>query len=85
MAKIYRVAQKSLYILKIKLLFSINIFLFLFSELKNKIPGNFWHGTAQTARATMQLLTAMFQDRVISLKSDFEWSPCSSDLAAPDF
>ena len=33
----------------------------------------------------MQLLTAMFQDRIISLKSDFEWPPRSPDLTAPDF
>ena len=25
------------------------------------------------------------QDRIISLKSDFEWPPCSPDLTAPDF
>ena len=33
----------------------------------------------------MQLLTAMFQDRIISRNSDFEWPPCSPDLTAPDF
>lgn len=33
----------------------------------------------------MQLLTAMFQDRIISLNSDFEWPPRSPDLTAPDF
>ena len=41
--------------------------------------------TAHTARATMQLLTAMFQYQKISQHSDFEWPPCSPDLTAPDF
>ena len=33
----------------------------------------------------MQLLTAMFQDRIISRNYDFEWPPRSPDLTAPDF
>ena len=41
--------------------------------------------TAHTARATMQLLTEMFQDRIISRNSDFEWPPRSPDLTASDF
>ena len=33
----------------------------------------------------MQMLTGMFQDRIISRNSDFPWSPRSPDLTAPDF
>ena len=52
------------------------------------MPGHWWQqdgATAHTARATIQLLTAMFQDRKIFRHSDFEWPPRSPDLTAPDF
>ena len=41
--------------------------------------------TAHTARATLQMLTGMFQDRMNSRNSDFPWPPRSPDLTAPDF
>ena len=41
--------------------------------------------TAHIARATMQLLTAMFQDRINFLNSNFEWPPRFPGLTAPDF
>ena len=47
---------------------------FVQPQLAN-LPGYWWQqdgATAHTARATMQLLTAMFQDRKISRHSDFQ-------------
>ena len=38
------------------------------------MAGYWWHqdgATAYTARVTMQILTAMFQDQIISKNSDF--------------
>ena len=61
--------------------------IFVQPQLAN-MAGYWWQqdgATAHTARATMQLLTAMFQDRIISRNSDFEWPPRSPDLTAPDF
>ena len=59
---------------------------FVKPQLAN-MPG-YWRqqdgATAHTTRATMQLLTAMFQDRKISRNSNFEWPPRTPDLTAPD-
>ena len=41
--------------------------------------------TAHTARNSRQWLAESFGDRVISLKTDFPWSPHSPDLNPCDF
>lgn len=60
---------------------------FVRPEIANMV-GYWWQqdgATAHTARATMQMLTVMFQDRIISRTADFPWPPRSPDLTAPDF
>ena len=41
--------------------------------------------TAQTANAIMVMLKELFDDRIISKKSNFAWPPRSPDLSAADF
>ena len=41
--------------------------------------------TAHTARATMEMLKAIFPNRLISRFGDVPWPPQSPDLSAPDF
>ena len=41
--------------------------------------------TAHTARATMEMLKAIFPIRLISRFGDMPWPPRSPDLSAPDF
>ena len=51
-------------------------------EIAN-MSGYWWQqdgATAHTARATMQMLTGMFQGRIISRNSDFSWPPKSPDF-----
>ena len=40
---------------------------------------------SHTAKATMHMLTGMFEDRIISQNSDFPWPPRSPDWSMPDF
>ena len=58
-------------------------------EIAN-IAGYWWQQlwcncTYSMARTTMQPITVMFQDRIISQNSDFPSSPRSPDLTAPYF
>ena len=63
--------------------------------LKNFVPpeianmAEYWWqqngATAHTARANVQMLTGMFQDRIIPQNSYFSSPPRSPDLTAPDF
>ena len=60
---------------------------FVWPEIAN-MSGYCWQqdgATAHTARATMQMLSGMFQDRIISRNSDFPWPQRSPNLTAPDF
>ena len=60
---------------------------FVQAKITNMV-GYWWQqdgAIAHTARATMQMLTVMFQDRIISRNSAFPWPPRSPDLTAPDF
>ena len=60
---------------------------FVHPEIAN-MAGYWWQqdgATAHTARATVQMLTGMFQDQIISRNSDFPSPPRSPDLTAPDF
>ena len=42
-------------------------------------------GATAQARATMEILKAMFLNRFISRFGDVPWQPRSPDLSAPDF
>ena len=62
---------------------------YLLPEIGDNNTGNiFFHqdgATAHTARATMEMLKAIFPNRLISRFGDVPWPPRSPDLSAPDF
>ena len=51
--------------------------------------GNIWFqqnsATCHIAEATIDVLRSVFEDRIISLRTDVVWSPWSSDLTPLDY
>jgi hypothetical protein len=62
---------------------------FLADEVDEHDMDDYWFqqdgATCHTARLTMDLLRAMFPNRLISKYGDFDWPARSPDLTAPDF
>ena len=61
---------------------------FLFTKIEEKDVGNMWFqqddATCHTAEATLDVLRAVFEDRIISRRADIVWLPRSCDLILLD-
>ena len=57
---------------------------FLFRKMKEEYIGNIWFqqdgATCHTAKATLDVLRSVFEDRIISRRADVVWPPRSSNL-----
>ena len=62
---------------------------FLFTKIEEKDIGNIWfqqgRATCHTAEATLDVLHAVFEDRIISHRADVVWPPRSCDLIPLDY
>ena len=62
---------------------------FLFTKIEEDDIGNIWFqqdgATYHTAEATLDGLGPVFEDRIISRRSDVVWSPQSCDLTPLDY
>ena len=55
---------------------------FLFTKIEEENIGNFWEHTAE---ATVDVLSPVFVDRIISRRPDVVWPPRSCDLTPLDY
>ena len=57
---------------------------FLFTKIEEEDIGNIWFqqdgATCHTAKATLEVLRPVFEDRIISRRADVVWPPRSCDL-----
>ena len=62
---------------------------FLFTKIQEEDIGNIWFqqnsATCHTAEATLDVLSPVFEDRIISRKADVVWKPRSCDLTLLDY
>ena len=62
---------------------------FLFTKIAEKDIGNIWFhkdgATYHTAEATLDVLRPVFEDRIISRRTDVVWPPQSCELAPFDY
>ena len=62
---------------------------FLFTNIEEKNVGNIWFqqngATCHTVEATLDVLQPVFEDRIISLRTDVVWLPRSCDLTPLDY
>ena len=61
----------------------------LFTKIEEQDIGNIWFqqngATCHTAKATLDVLRHVFEDRIISRRSDDVWPPRSCDLTPLDY
>ena len=62
---------------------------FLFTKIEEEDIGNIWFqqdgATCYTAEATLNILSPVFEERIISRRADVAWPPRSSDLTPLDY
>ena len=62
---------------------------FLFTKIEEEDIGNIWFqqdgATCHTAKATVDVLSPVFEDRIISCRADVLWPPRSCDLTPLDY
>ena len=62
---------------------------FLFTKIEEQDIGNIWFqqdgATCHTAKATLDVLRPVFEDRIISRRADVLWPPQSCDLTPLDY
>ena len=62
---------------------------FLFTKIEEEDIGNIWFqqngATCHAAEATLDVLSPVFEDRIISRKTDVVWPPRSCDLTPLDY
>ena len=62
---------------------------FLFTKIEEEDIGNIWFqqdgATCHTAKATLDVLRPIFEDRIISRRADVIWPPRSYDLTPLDY
>ena len=62
---------------------------FLYTKIEQEFSGNIWFqqdgATCHTAEATLDVLSAVFEDCIISRRADVVWPPRSSDLTPLDY
>ena len=62
---------------------------FLFTKIEEEDIGNIWFqqdgAMCHVAEATLDVLSPVFEDRIISRRADVVWSPRSCDLAPLDY
>ena len=62
---------------------------FLFIKIAQEDIGNIWFqqdgATCHTAKATLDVLRPVFEDRIISRRADVVWLPQSCDLTPLDY
>ena len=62
---------------------------FLFTKIKKENIGNIWlqqdGATCYTAKAILNVLRPVFEDRIISRRVDWVWPPRSCDLTPLDY
>ena len=61
---------------------------FLFTKIEEEYIGNIWFqkdgATCHTAEATLDVLSPVFEDRIIIRRADVVWPPRSCDLTPLD-
>ena len=62
---------------------------FLFTKIEEEDIGDMWfqqdRATCHTAKATLDVLRPVFEDRIISSRADVVWPPPSCDLTPLDY
>ena len=62
---------------------------FVFTRIEEKDIGNIWFqqdgATCHTAEATLDVLSPVLEDRIISRRADVVWPPQSCDLTPLDY
>ena len=62
---------------------------FLFTKIEEQVIGNIWFqqdgALCHTAKATLNVLRPVFEDRIISRRADVVWPPRSCDLTPLDY
>ena len=62
---------------------------FLFTKIEEEDFGKIWFqqngAMCHTAEATLDVLSAVFEDRIISRRADVVWPPRSCDLTPLDY
>ena len=60
---------------------------FFFTKIEEEDIGNIWfrYATCHTAKATLDVLRPVFEDRIISRVADVVWPPRSCDLTPLDY
>ena len=62
---------------------------FLITKIEEEDIGNIWFqqdgARCHTAKATLDVLSPVFEDRIISRRADVVWSPQSCDLTPLDY